>query len=193
MISLLVIRHAPTDWNERRMIQGRTDRPLSPAGRLLAAQWRLPPGWAGAACLASPLQRAVETARLLGLDPQPDARLVEMAWGDYEGRSLPELRAASGAPFEAEERRGLDFRPAGGESPRDVQARLLPLLRELSGPTVVVTHKGVLRALLASATGWDMREKAPAKLLPARAHEFGIDRDGRAVVVQLNFPLEHTP
>ena len=33
MIPLLVIRHGATDWNEAGLIQGRTDRPLSAAGR----------------------------------------------------------------------------------------------------------------------------------------------------------------
>jgi probable phosphoglycerate mutase len=47
---------------------------------------------------------------------------------------------------------GLDFRPPGGESPRDVQERLKPYLASLAGPTIAVTHKGVLRALYALAT-----------------------------------------
>jgi broad specificity phosphatase PhoE len=36
MTALLVIRHAPTDWNEAGLIQGRADRPLSHSGRVRA-------------------------------------------------------------------------------------------------------------------------------------------------------------
>ena len=38
-----------------------------------------------------------------------------------------------------------------------------PLLSEIDGPTIFVTHKGVLRALYALATGWDMNSEAAAE------------------------------
>src|SRR3546814_10532072 len=58
--------------------------------------------------------------------------LVETDWGAWEGRTLAELRADLGAGMAANEARGLDFRPPGGESPRDVQDRMRPLLAELA-------------------------------------------------------------
>ena len=88
------------------------------------------------------------------------------------------------------EARGLDFRPPGGESPRDVQARLRPLLARLDGRTIFVTHKGVLRALYALATGWTMTGKPPQKLLDGRAHAFAVAPDGTPSVAELNIPLE---
>ncbi len=190
MTPLLVIRHATTDWNASGLIQGRTDRPLNAAGRAAIQAATLPPGWGGAACLASPLIRAMETARLLGLDPNPEPLLIEMAWGEWEGRRLSDLRAALGDAMAENEARGLDFRPPGGESPRDVQARLFPLLKSLSEPTVFVTHKGVLRALYALATGWSMTEKGPDKLRDGTAHAFRIAANGTPAVETLNIPLE---
>ena len=75
--------------------------------------------------------RAMDTARLLGLDPKPEPRLIEMAWGEWEGKSLEDLRAElRRRRWRRTRRRGLDFRPPGGESPRDVQERLRPLLSE---------------------------------------------------------------
>jgi probable phosphoglycerate mutase len=130
----------------------------------------------------------METARLLGLDPNPEPRLIEMAWGNWEGRRLKELRAELGKTMEENETRGLDFRPPGGESPRDVQKRLLPLLASLSGPTVFVTHKGVLRALYALATGWSMTEKGRDKLRDGMAHAFRVT-DGTPAIEKLNIPL----
>lgn len=193
MTPLLVIRHGPTDWNRKGLIQGRTDRPLSQEARSELAHLRVPPGWSGAKCLSSPLRRATETARLLGLDPGPEPRLVEMAWGEWEGKTLAELRAEHGESMAASEAKGLDFQPPRGESPRGVQGRLRPLLAELIGPTIFVTHKGVLRALYALATGWTMLEKPPHKLLDGHAHAFEIAPDGTPRIVKLNIPLEAKP
>ena len=52
MIPLLVIRHAPTDWNVEGRIQGRADTPLGAAGRDRARTGRLPSTWHGALCLS---------------------------------------------------------------------------------------------------------------------------------------------
>jgi probable phosphoglycerate mutase len=90
------------------------------------------------------------------------------------------------------EARGLDLTPAGGESPRAVQARLLLLLARLAAagrPTGAVTHKGVLRALLALATGWDMRGDPPVKLRPATLHLFELAADGTPRLVRANLAL----
>ena len=188
MIPLLIVRHAPTEWNAQGRIQGRTDVPLSETGRQLAASWRLPAGWEAADCVASPVLRTMETARLLGFDPVPEPALIEMSWGDWEGQRLADIRAAGGEAVAANEAACLDLRPPGGESPRDVQARLLPWLAGLRGPTVAVSHKGVLRALYALATGWTMTGKPPQKLLPFAAQAFRVD-GSRVKVQELNIAL----
>jgi probable phosphoglycerate mutase len=185
-----VVRHGPTDWNQAKLIQGRTDRPLSEAARQEMSGQRLPAEWGQARCLASPLRRAMETATALGLNPQPEARLTEMAWGAWEGRKLSLLRDEFGAAMRENEARGLDFRPPNGESPREVQARLRPLIAGLTERTVFVTHKGVLRAIYALATGWTMEDKPPRKLLDRHAHAFAVASDGTPSVVELNIPLE---
>lgn len=189
MIPLLVIRHGATDWNRDELIQGRTDRLLTAATREELRSTRLPPDWLGAACLSSPLQRAIETAQILGLDPTPEPRLIEMAWGEWEGRNLAELRQELGREMAENEARGLDFRPPGGESPRDVQERLKPLLDEIGERTILVTHKGVLRALYALARGWTMEGDPPDKLREGHAHELLLS-DGRLSVGRLNVPFE---
>jgi probable phosphoglycerate mutase len=190
MTRLLVIRHGETEWNAGGLMQGRADIPLNESGRQRLRSAKLPPGWSGAFCLSSPLSRTMETAQLLGLDPRPEARLIEMDWGKWEGRSLAELRAELGEAMEKNEARGLDFRPAGGESPREVQERLRPLLASLAAPTIAVTHKGVLRALYALATGWTMQAKPPHKLVDRCAHAFDVASDGAPSVAELNIPLE---
>jgi broad specificity phosphatase PhoE len=189
VIPILMLRHAATDWNEQGRVQGRTDRPLSEAGRASLAGRGLPEEWIGADCLCSPLLRARQTAECLGLAPRIDARLVEMHWGDWEGCRIADLRREGGAAMAANEARGLDFCPPGGESPRDVQARLMPLLAELTRPTIIVTHKGVLRAAYALASGWDMTGRPLVRLLDGCAHEYLLEAGGMPVIRLLNRPL----
>lgn len=193
MTRLAMIRHAPTAWNEAGRIQGHGDEPLSAGGRSAAAGWRLPPELGAVTWLSSPLGRARETARLMAArDCVTEPRLIEMDWGAWHGRRLAELRAELGAAMTENEARGLDFRPAGGESPRDVQARLTPWLAELARagrPVAAVSHKGVIRALYALATGWEMTGEPPARLAWDRAHLFSLAADGTPTVARLNLPL----
>ena len=194
MTRLALIRHAPTAWTEQGRIQGRTDVPLSPRGRAAAARRRPPAQLAGADWASSPLVRARNTARLMGVKHVAiEARLTEMNWGRWEGRRLAALRDELGAAMAENEARGLDFRPDGGESPRDVQARLAPWLAEVAArkrPLVAVTHKGVIRAIVAQATGWDMTGTLPAPLAWDCAHLFTLAADGAPAVERLNLPLE---
>ena len=130
MTDLLILRHGPTAWNTEGLIQGRTDIPLSPEGEAVVRTWVLPDHLRDRTWVASPLSRCVGTARLLGLDPSFDPRLVETDWGVWEGRTLTDLRAELGDLMAAWEARGLDFRAPEGESPREVQDRLRPWLAE---------------------------------------------------------------
>jgi probable phosphoglycerate mutase len=191
---LVAIRHAPTAWNQAKRLQGRTDIALSPEGIAAAQSWRPDPAWVAYRVLASPLQRAQQTARLLFPDRAIvlDPRLMEMDFGDWEGKTLAELRAAPGAKAEERERLGLDFSAPGGETPRQVQTRLKPLLAEIAAAgesTIIVTHKAVLRALLSLATGWEMLGKPPVKLKPDSAHLFRLDAQGGIAVEQMNVSL----
>lgn len=178
----LFVRHGLTGWNEAGRIQGQTDVPLSEAGRRQVAAWRLPSELAGARCFVSPLRRAVETAGILGLDrPMADDRLREMAWGSYEGETLAELRRRHGPAFADVEARGLDLRAPGGESPREVSMRLSAFLAEAArgiGDLVIVAHKGILRASIVLAFGWDMLGKPPVAIEDDRALLHHLDPGG---------------
>ncbi|MGE5639714.1 MAG: hypothetical protein ACM30H_06425, partial [Clostridia bacterium] len=56
-------------------------------------------------------------------------------------------------------------------------------------PVVAVTHLGVLRAILAAATGWNMIGKAPVRLQRDALHRFAVDQYGRVSVVTCNVAL----
>jgi broad specificity phosphatase PhoE len=191
---LALLRHGPTRWTTERRLQGRTDVPLSLEGRRAVAGWRLTPEVDGFCWLTSPLRRTCETAALLGHgEAALDERLVEMSWGSWEGRRLADLRREMGASFSELEDRGLDFRAPGGETPREVQARLRPLLAEIgrSGRDhLAVTHKAVIRAIYSLASGWPLLGEPPMRLAEFALHIFAVARDGTPGDARLNLPLE---
>ncbi|CAO3415984.1 histidine phosphatase family protein [Azospirillum endophyticum] len=191
MTTLLILRHGPTAWNAEGRIQGSIDEPLSDAGRMRVAHYRLPPESAGLRWVASPKRRAWETALLLGLAPMPEPRIVEMDWGEWEGQRTEDLRADGRIPTR-HDRLGLDFKAPGGESPREVQVRLRSWITDLAKegrPTGAVAHNGILRALYSLATGWDMRDDPAVELRDGCAHLFQIVRDGTPEVVRMNISL----
>ena len=98
-----------------------------------------------------------------------------MSWGAWEGRRLADLRAELGEEMSANEARGWDFRPDGGESPREVLARVRAWLAELKAPTLAVTHRGVIRAVYAQAASWNMLGKPPARLAWDAVHVFRLE------------------
>jgi probable phosphoglycerate mutase len=194
VVTVSFIRHASTSWNEAGRMQGRRDVPLSERGRAQARTWRNAAELtSGASWVSSPLRRAVETAELLGGQRvQLEGALIEMDWGDWEGSTLDELRNADGAAFAQNEARGFDFRAPGGESPREVHERLQPWLARVAtspAPVIAVTHLGVLRVIVAAATGWDMTGKPPIRLKSDAVHRFTVDQRGRVAIVECNLPL----
>lgn len=191
------LRHGRTAWNDSGRMQGRADIALSADGRAQVCRWRLPDALVDAVVVTSPLARARETATLIASDePAVCDALIEMDWGAWEGHTLDALRTAGGAAFEANSARGLDFRAPDGETPREVQQRLLAWLAGEAGKhsaLVAVTHQGVIRALLAHASGWSMTGKAPVRLADDVVHLADVDRSGRIVDVTWNVPLVEGP
>jgi broad specificity phosphatase PhoE len=197
-VRFAILRHATTTWNEQHRLQGQTDVALNDKGEAEARSWRLPAPADGWRRVSSPLQRARRTAELLrpaaAVTLEPALR--EMSFGSWEGATIAALRAEVGQPFIDAERRGLDFQPPGGESPRTTMARLARWsthLAEQGEPVVAVSHKAAIRALFALATGWDMREPSPHKLDWRRLHFFVAEGHGRVTVDSLNVPLERAP
>jgi len=193
MIILALVRHGLTSWNENKLVQGRSDIPLSEKGRAQVGNWHVPNKIKDFLKVSSPLIRAEETANILfGKNITTDDRLVEMDWSEWEGKSLNELRAELGNLMEAWEAEGLDFKAPGGESPREVQKRLRSFMRERAKTnknTVAVCHKGVIRAVYALSVKWDMTNKPPQKLKDDCVHLFELAKDGTPSVHQLNLPM----
>ena len=194
MTFIAFIRHGATQWNNDGRIQGRADLPLSQEGRNALRALRVPAIVRGSRWHVSPLLRAVESARILGpgafaIEP----RLIEMHWGEWQGETLPDLRARFGKAMQENEGRGLHFRPPGGESPVEVQVRLKSWFRDIANPgrpVTALTHKGVIRAALALAYDWNMLEKPLVKLDWNAVHLFDASATGMVVPVEMNIPFE---
>ena len=185
---ILLIRHGRTAWNDARRIQGHRDIPLSPEGRTEVRGLRLPPRFKGFIWYTSPLIRAAETAALLGANHAThDVRLMEMNWGGWEGRTREEIARQLGDEMAVMEAHGRDFRPADGESPRELQARITSWLSDVGNDrrhAIAITHKGVIRACLGLACGWNLTGKAPLRLRWNRAHLFRFDPAGADLAVE---------
>jgi len=190
---LALIRHGTTEWNTDGRIQGSTDIPLSEVGRAEVRSWKVPAEFRDFVWISSPLARARETAALLGANSVAiEPRIREMDWDQWEGLSLADLRKNFAAELAEKEARGIDFQAPGGESPRQVMERITPWLADIAKagkPTVAVTHKGVVRATLALATGWDMQDKWPVKIDWSSVQLFAVDDEGRLTAERLNIAM----
>jgi hypothetical protein len=148
MINVLLIRHGPTDWNVKGRIQGHTDVSLSAHGRAQVSRWSVPAEFRQYLWFASPLTRAMETARLLGApDARPEPRLMEMSWGRWEGRTWEEIGVDN-----AERCRSVRYAggscDASGCNPRGVGARYW--LEHVRSPT---TSPRLVERTFVSAAG----------------------------------------
>jgi probable phosphoglycerate mutase len=171
MIRLGLLRHGHTAWNRAGRLQGRTDIPLDDTARADLAALALPPGWQDADLVASPLARAMETAALVcgrAATPVPD--LTEMNWGDWEGLHGIDLRADPASGYRDIETWGWNYRPPGGESPAEVRDRVFGWLATCNRDTVIVSHIGVMRVILAVASGWHFDGPAPFRIKRGRLH-----------------------
>lgn len=151
-MELILIRHPQPD-TAPGVCYGSSDIPAA-AAALAEGHAALAPQLApwlarGARLYSSPLRRCSALASLLGT-PVLDARLAEMDFGAWE------LRPWSGIPrgeVDAWAADLLDYRPGGGETVREVAARVQSFLAELQHDAVIVCHAGTMRLVAAMAAG----------------------------------------
>lgn len=151
--TVCVVRHGETDWNVAGRLQGREDIPLNAHGReqaRLTGQALAVAGWE--VVLTSPLRRAAETARIIA-DVASVPRVVEIA--DLVER---DYGVASGLTRAQKQARFADGVVPGEESRASARDRSLAVLvswasRHPGGRILVVTHGGVIGALLTALSG----------------------------------------
>ena len=176
MTRLALLRHGHTAWNRAHRIQGLTDVPLDPEAEAHLRDLCLPEPWEHATLVSSPLARAMQTGQILtGKAPHIEPALIEMDWGAWEGQHGAKLRADPASGFRDIEEWGWEWHPPGGESPATLRARLRPWAEALRGDTLAVCHIGVMRVLMAIATGWDFAGTAPFKIKRDRLYIIEIE------------------
>lgn len=178
---LWLVRHGETEWSKSGAHTGRTDLPLTDAGREnAAAVGRLLAGRKFALVLTSPMQRARETCRLAGYGDaaQIEPNLREWDYGDYEGRSTPEIQ---------NEVAGWNLWESGvpnGETVEHVGARAGAIIEralQADGDVALFAHGHILRILTARWLGLPANGGRLFALGTATLSTLGYERTTRVI------------
>jgi len=152
-VQVFLIRHPPPQI-AAGLCYGQLDVPARDVAATAASlRTELP---AGLPVVSSPLARCRALAEALHPAPRFEAGLMEIHFGDWEGRPWDEIDRASLDAWAADL---LHHAPPGGESVAVLQARCVACLDALAAEGLaacaVVTHAGVMRALVGRARGLD--------------------------------------
>lgn len=163
MKKIYLLRHAQTEWNRDRRIQGRLDSPLTEHGQQQAQLWgkRLL-DYGIEAILASPQQRVVETVQFINQTLQIPLLYKEgfreQDWGLWEGLQVSEINQEFPGELKKRTAKGWDFAAPEGETRFSVWQRAHQELEQSLINTeqeniLVVCHQGVIKALLYKILG----------------------------------------
>ena len=179
--AILLVRHSETEWSLSGQHTSRTDLPLLAEGRPAAeALGRRLAGRSFALVLSSPMLRARETARLAGLEDVAEITddLLELGYGDYEGRTTAEIRV---------ERPGWDVWKDGspnGETLAEAAARadrVIVRAESAGGDVALFAHGHFLRILGARWLGLPPEAGALLALSTASLCDLGYERERRVI------------
>lgn len=170
MSRLILVRHGESSGNRERIYATSPhDLPLTELGYRQAQQvaHRIAELFRPQLVVTSAYHRASETARIiagaLGLPLQVEPNLHEREIGAHRGRPYDSFITEP----DYDPRRPWAWKPEGGESYEDVQARVAPVLDRLAAAhvckdVIVVSHGGVMMCLWAYAAGsWDDAHAPP--------------------------------
>ncbi len=176
-------RHGETEWSRDRRHTGRSDIPLTEEGEREARTLREPLAERSFdRVLCSPLRRARETCELAGLGDRAEVLddLCEWDYGDYEGRTSAEIRAAR--PGWLLWRDGCP----GGETAADVGGRADRVIADLLAgdaevTAIVFAHGHLLRILAARWIELDPTAGQRLGLGTATLSRLGWEHDYRVI------------
>jgi probable phosphoglycerate mutase len=186
------VRHGQTELNRGGRLQGRLDAPLSDLGARQAAA--LGRGFASAPVTrvySSPLQRARDTAAAIAaaheLSVEVDARLIELDYGDWDGRLLADVPPEAWVAW----RHDVDFAPPGGERLSDVAARVNEFVREVFAAhgdelVVAVSHVSPIKAAVCAVLQVDERATWQMQLDVASVTNIGCRPDSSGYLSSFN-------
>ncbi|MEV6942887.1 histidine phosphatase family protein [Streptomyces sp. NPDC051172] len=194
MGDVFLVRHGETEWSRSGRHTGWTDVPLTERGRAEARQLvPLIRSHRIGAAFVSPLQRARETAELIGLqDVRVDRDLREWDYGGYEGITTVEIQRTRPDWFLF--RDGVAPGPPDhpGETPEQVGeradrvlAKVDAALADTEGCVVLVAHGHFLRVLTARRLGLPSSGGALFQLATGTVCRLGTEH-GRPVIAGWN-------
>ncbi|MFV8749716.1 histidine phosphatase family protein [Nannocystaceae bacterium ST9] len=185
-LAVLLIRHGQTEYNaSKRFCGGGSDPPLDEAGREQARA--LAERLAGEVdrVFASPLLRAIETARALA-EPTSLAELRELDQGELEGQDIATTLPRYAEFFRAWRRDPSEVAVPGGETMNQLADRMLVGMRRVAAiheagqgrVVAVVSHQMAQAAFVCRALELPLARWHEFELGNARAH--ALAWDGRA-------------
>jgi len=184
------VRHGETAHNREGRFQGRADVELSARGLEQVARLatRLAPSEI-AAVYSSPLARARQTAMAIaavaGCAVEADDRLIELDYGEWDGRPLGDIPASEWTAWRADP----SFAPPGGESLVEVTTRVASFCRERLAdqePVIAVSHVSPIKAAVCWALGVDERATWQMQLGLATITDIGARPDGTGYLSSFN-------
>jgi broad specificity phosphatase PhoE len=165
MTSVYLVRHGQTAWNKEEIFRGRTDVPLDETGlkqaELVGQYFK---GMEIHGIYSSSLSRAWRTAEKVAehhsLKVQPLQGILDMSFGNWEGRPHQEIRENDGQTYRQWVETPHLVRLPGGENLEDVRVRAMAAMEEVirnhPGKTVIlVTHRVVNKLLICGILGLD--------------------------------------
>ncbi len=194
---VVLCRHGETDPSALGRFCGELDAGLSPRGAAEAdALAAALVGELPVALFTSPARRARETAERigsrLGLEPIVEPRLREIDFGELDGLPFEEVEARWPELYGEWLRAPTRVQFPGGECYRDLRRRAVDALADVTAlhpgrTAVIVTHAGVIRALI--ATWLSLPDEAVFRIDQRYASVNVVDwPDGTPVLRLLNGP-----
>ena len=171
MKRLYLLRHGQTEFNVKKLVQGRCDSPLTDLGRKQAgraAAWLKGHDVVPDKVVSSPLGRAMDTAQLVACELLgPDAAvescegIIERCYGSFEEGPHDALPTDVWDP-------GEDLVPFGGEGSKALQERMVATLTNIMGSEgietlLAVSHGSASRQFIKAAApeGFELPAKLP--------------------------------
>lgn len=168
---IFLLRHGQIQGHQTRRFIGQTDVSLDETGVAQALFWKT--AFAKIRfeqIYSSSLSRCRDTAALVCPEKKIriDRRLNEINMGTWDGKSFAHIRETSPELFLQRGEQIDTFSPPKGESFKDLQTRAAPFFealgQNLKGPTLVVTHSGVIRVMICRYLGMPPRQLFEIKL-----------------------------
>ena len=146
-MTIYLIRHGKTEANEKHLYCGSTDLPLSGAGKeeLRSVHYDIK----NVRFLTSDMKRTNETLRILFGDVpyEVDPRFREVDFGIFEMQSFEELKDTPEYHNWLTGDNEANI-PPRGESGLQMKARVLQAFSEIREDTCIITHGGVIAAIM---------------------------------------------